>query len=74
MALNQFDASASALGYIYQVRYALLAALKKMQEVEDPDLYYVSIEKLDDVAFDKKGSPEELLQMKYHGKVALSYR
>lgn len=70
MALNQFDASASALGYIYQVRYALLAALKKMQEVEDPDLYYVSIEKLDDVAFDKEGTPEELLQTKYHGESA----
>ena len=70
MGLNQFDASASALGYIYQVRYALFAALQKIQEVDDPDLYYVSIEKLDDVAFDKKGTPEELLQTKYHGNPA----
>jgi len=70
MALNKYDASASALGYIYQVRYALFAALKKMQEVDDPDLYYVSIEKLDDVAFDKEGTPKELLQTKYHGKPA----
>lgn len=70
MILNKFDASASALGYIYQVRYALFAALKKMQEVDDPDLYFVSIEKLDDVAFDKEGTPEELLQTKYHGKPA----
>jgi hypothetical protein len=70
MKLSQYDASASALGYIYQVRYALLASLKKMQEVDDPDLYYVSIEKLDDIAFEKEGTPEELLQLKYHSAPA----
>ncbi|MCK5889186.1 MAG: hypothetical protein KAG19_04515 [Methylococcales bacterium] len=30
----------------------------------------MSIETLDDVAFDKKGTPEELLQLKYHGEPA----
>lgn len=65
---SDFDASSSALGYIYQVRYALLAALKKIPEVEDPDDYNISIELLDDVAFDKNGNPEELLQTKYHGE------
>tara|TARA_R110002020_G_scaffold469093_2_gene693832 strand:- start:2073 stop:2411 length:339 start_codon:yes stop_codon:yes gene_type:complete len=62
-----FDATNSALGYIYQVRYALLAALKKIPEVDDPDDYNISIESLDDVAFDKNGIPEALLQTKYHG-------
>jgi hypothetical protein len=40
------DATASALGYLYQCRYALLLAL---QRDDDSDLR-VAIEKLDDVA------------------------
>ena len=64
---NQFDATASALGYIYQVRYGLLMGLKKIQEVDDPDNCLVSIEKLDDIAFEENGNPTELLQTKYHG-------
>ncbi|MDO6783736.1 hypothetical protein Q4583_06395 [Neptunomonas phycophila] len=64
---NQFDATASALGYIYQVRYGLLMGLKKIQEVDDPDNCLISIEKLDDIAFEESGSPTELLQTKYHG-------
>ncbi|MBI6170314.1 hypothetical protein JEQ00_04830 [Serratia marcescens] len=70
MSVNPFDASSSLLGYIYQVRYSLLAALKKMQEVDDPDLNFVSIEKLDDIAFEINGEPAELLQTKYHGTPA----
>tara|TARA_R110000744_G_scaffold35055_2_gene81406 strand:- start:2783 stop:3988 length:1206 start_codon:yes stop_codon:yes gene_type:complete len=62
-----YDASASALGYIYQVRYALLLALKKLRDVDDPDNCVISIEKLDDIAFEDKGTPTELLQAKYHG-------
>ncbi len=42
-----FDAFSSALGYLYQCRYALLLALQKG---DDPNLC-LSIEKLDDVAF-----------------------
>lgn len=64
---NQFDATASALGYIYQVRYGLLMGLKKIQEVDDPDNCLISIEKLDDIAFEESGNPTELLQTKYHG-------
>lgn len=64
---NIFDATPSALGYIYQVRYALLLALKKIGEAEDPDDCFISIEKLDDIAFEEGGSPVELLQAKYHG-------
>ncbi len=62
-----FDATSSALGYIYQVRYALLLALKKVSEANDPDDCFISIEKLDDIAFEEKGDPVELLQAKYHG-------
>ena len=64
---NIFDATPSALGYIYQVRYALLLALKKIAETNDPDDCFISLEKLDDIAFEVKGSPVELLQAKYHG-------
>lgn len=67
MSKSQFDATNSLLGYIYQIRYSLLLSLKKMREVDDPDDYFVSIETIDDVAFEKYGSPEELLQTKYHG-------
>ena len=66
-ASNKFDATASALGYIYQVRYALLLAYEKITEVDDPDDCFISIEKLDDIAFEEGGDPTELLQAKYHG-------
>ena len=65
---TSFDASLSALGYLYQCRYALLLAL---QHDEDSDLQ-MSIEKLDDVAFLGDGvahiNPAELLQFKHHIK------
>ncbi|MDC8802223.1 hypothetical protein PRZ61_02000 [Halomonas pacifica] len=64
---SQFDATASALGYIYQVRYGLFIGLKKIQEVDDPDNCLFSIEKLDDIAFEENGNPTDLLQTKYHG-------
>lgn len=64
---SQFDASASMLGYLYQVRFALYFSLKKLPEVDDPEQFNVSIEKLDDIAFDKEGSAIELLQTKCHG-------
>jgi len=63
---SPFDASASALGYLYQCRYALLLALQKG---DDLDLG-ISVEKLDDVAFhESPSSPDvarELLQFKHH--------
>jgi hypothetical protein len=49
---SPFDASPSALGYLYQCRYALLLALQKD---DDPNLC-LSIEKLDDVAFHESPS------------------
>lgn len=65
---TSFDATSSFVGYLYQVRYALLLALKKIDDVDDPDNCFISIEKLDDVAFEESGTPSELLQMKHHTK------
>lgn len=65
---SAFDASASMLGYIYQVRYGLYLGLKKITEVEDPDEFYIAIEALDDISFEKNGEPFELLQTKFHSK------
>ncbi|BCE02105.1 ABC-three component system protein [Marinicellulosiphila megalodicopiae] len=65
---DQFNASASMLGYLYQIRYGLLLSLKKLAEVADPELINMSIELLDDVSFDKEGVPEDLLQTKFHSK------
>ncbi|HEY7328028.1 MAG TPA: ABC-three component system protein [Gemmataceae bacterium] len=60
------DASASALGYLYQCRYALLLALER---AEEPNVS-ISIEKLDDVSFHLDGASQpvatELRQFKLH--------
>jgi len=57
------DASASAAGYLYQCRYALLAGLRAIQDAPELEL---SIEKFDDVAFESAGDPVELIQTKHH--------
>ena len=62
---SPFDASASAQGYLYQCRYALLLAL---QRAEEPGLG-ITIEKVDDVAFHPLTTPQsalELRQFKMH--------
>lgn len=56
------SAADPASGYLFQCRYALLAALKR-QDVT-PGLE-VSIECFDDIAFSNSGSPKELLQSKH---------
>lgn len=60
---NSFSAADSALGYLYQVRLALLWSLQKLKAGTD---FIVSLETLDDVAFETKGDPAELLQTKHH--------
>ena len=61
---SQFSAADSALGYLYQVRTALLWALRKLKT---GSTFLVSLETLDDVAFETKGGmPNELLQTKHH--------
>jgi len=62
-ASNQFSASDSALGYLYQARLALLWSLKRLKADSD---FLVSLETLDDVTFESKGTPDELLQTKHH--------
>ena len=60
---DQFSAADSALGYLYQVRCALLWSLQRLKdEVE----FEASIETLDDVTFESSGTPAELLQTKLH--------
>jgi len=59
-----FSATDSALGYLYQVRLALLWSLRRAKAGSD---FIVSLETLDDVTFESKGgTPEELLQAKHH--------
>lgn len=66
MASNTFSAADSALGYLYQVRVALLWSLRRAKAGGD---FIVSLETLDDVTFESKGgTPDELLQAKHHRK------
>jgi hypothetical protein len=59
-----FSAADAALGYLYQVRVALLWSLRRGKTGGD---FIVSLETLDDVTFESKGgTPEELLQTKHH--------
>jgi hypothetical protein len=45
---NKFSAADSALGYLYQVRVALLWSLRRLKTEND---FTVSLETLDDVSF-----------------------
>lgn len=65
---TDFSAADAALGYLYQVRLALLSALERFSRDETFAAY---LETLDDVVFETGGSPVELLQLKHHrGRVA----
>lgn len=57
-----FNAGPAAAGYLYQCRYALLAAL----QLGDVSGVEISIEQLDDVAFERDGEPLALIQTKHH--------
>ncbi len=61
---NQFAAINPALGYLYQVRVALLWSLQKLRHDQS---FQVSLEVLDDVAFESDiGNPSTFLQTKHH--------
>ena len=60
---NPFDATASMLGYLYQVRLALLDSIRRSKSEGS---FSVKLEKLDDVAFEIEGAPTEILQTKHH--------
>lgn len=61
--VNSHEASASATGYLYQCRIALLTALRAIPLNLNQE---VSVERFDDVAFDKAGMPSQLIQTKHH--------
>ena len=61
---NTHGAAASALGYLFQCRYALLEGLRALADT--PQLL-ISVEKFDDVAFEINGEPTQLIQTKHHG-------
>ena len=60
---NRYTAAAPATGYLYQCRYALYLMLRDANEQPTLEL---SIEKFDDIAFERDGEPTELLQAKHH--------
>lgn len=66
---NEFSASATILGYFYQIRYALLLLIKAGRE--NPEIA-LSVENLDDIAFEEKGTAIELIQTKHHIKSTAS--
>lgn len=61
--ISSFSAADAALGYLYQVRVALLWSLRRLKNSQS---FLVSIETLDDVTFEVGGQPDELLQTKHH--------
>lgn len=57
-----YCAANSMSGYLYQVRYALLLLLQKMEHEPDAE---ISLETRDDIVFEKNGTAKELLQLKH---------
>ncbi len=60
-SVHTYNASASMLGYLYQVRVALLWALQQAKIGE----FSVNLETLDDVTFEANGLPMSVLQTKH---------
>lgn len=60
---NQFDASGSLAGYIYQCRLALLLGLQAVKKKPNGQ---ISIEKFDDIAFDSDDHADCIIQAKHH--------
>ena len=59
------SAAASMTGYLYQARYALLRGLQEGRRHPGHEL---SIEKVDDIAFEEDGRAIELIQTKHHAR------
>ncbi|MEV6986501.1 ABC-three component system protein [Sphaerisporangium sp. NPDC051017] len=68
MPAGQHDASASAIGYLYQVNWCLVELLQRAPDRPDQA---ISLETHDDVAWEESGSPTELLQTKHHVGAAM---
>jgi ABC-3C protein len=63
MTQNAHQAAHSALGYLYQSQWPLVELLRRGPRRPDTAL---TLELHDDVAFEKDGTPSELLQLKHH--------
>ncbi|MCX4808886.1 hypothetical protein OG594_46385 [Streptomyces sp. NBC_01214] len=63
MASSAHEASASALGYLFQAQLALFELLRGQEERPDGA---ISLELHDDVAWEQDGRPVDLLQVKHH--------
>jgi hypothetical protein len=62
--LVNHDASASALGYIFQLKWALLELVRSLPDRPDQ---YLTLESLDDLGWiDDHEVVEELIQLKHH--------
>src|SRR4051812_32987345 len=64
-AKSKYSAAESMQGYLYQCRFALLLMLRRNRA---PAGVRMSIERFDDIAFEDKGSPRELLQTKHRAR------
>lgn len=60
---STYSASASLSGYLFQCRYALLEALRRLKRQVD---FSISVETLDDVVFETDADIIEILQTKHH--------
>ena len=62
--MGKFSAAEQAIGYLYQIRYALWLLLDGAEEQE------LVLEALDDIHLESQGTPLELLQTKHHSTKA----
>lgn len=60
-SISTFGAAPSMVGYLYQVRLALLWAIRRSRTSD----FVVSLETLDDVSFEVGGEPQAVLQAKH---------
>ena len=60
-SVSTFGAGASMVGYLYQIRIALLWAIRRSRTGD----FTISIETLDDVSFEVGGEPAAVLQAKH---------
>ncbi|MGW4352258.1 ABC-three component system protein [Nocardia sp. NPDC004582] len=63
MSEGSHNAAPNAVGYLHQVRWALVELLRAGPERPDSA---ISLELYDDVAWDQAGTPTEMLQVKHH--------
>ncbi len=66
---TDFSATDSALGYIYQIRLALVSSLQRLKRGETFSTY---LETLDDVVFEPVDSAPDLVQLKHHNDKAVN--